>query len=29
MQAVSNIFPMYELTVNGLEEAVKKLLVSR
>jgi uncharacterized protein with von Willebrand factor type A (vWA) domain len=29
MQAVSNIFPMYELTVNGLEEAVKKLLVAR
>jgi uncharacterized protein with von Willebrand factor type A (vWA) domain len=29
MQAVANIFPMYELTVNGLEEAVRRLLVSR
>jgi uncharacterized protein with von Willebrand factor type A (vWA) domain len=29
MQAVANIFPMYELTVNGLEEAIKKLLVAR
>jgi uncharacterized protein with von Willebrand factor type A (vWA) domain len=29
IQAVKRIFPMYELTVKGLEDAVKKLLMAR